>query len=46
MLGVSYQQVQKYESGQNRISAGALCFLLDEFESPDQQPATEYELTF
>ena len=34
MLGVSYQQVQKYESGQNRISAGTLCFLLDELNLP------------
>lgn len=24
-LGISYQQVQKYETGRNRTSAGALC---------------------
>jgi len=27
ILGISYQQVQKYESGQNRVSAGRLYLL-------------------
>ena len=30
ILGISYQQVQKYESGANRISAGKLALLAEE----------------
>jgi transcriptional regulator with XRE-family HTH domain len=33
-LGVSFQQVQKYESGQNRVSAGRLFQLAAVFERP------------
>lgn len=29
MIGMSYQQIEKYERGQNRISAGTLCRIAD-----------------
>ncbi|MEM1166274.1 MAG: helix-turn-helix transcriptional regulator [Planctomycetota bacterium] len=34
VLGVTYQQMQKYESGSNRISAIALCVLLKHWNEP------------
>ncbi len=32
--GVTFQQIQKYESGQNRISASTLCRLAKRLEVP------------
>ena len=34
LLDVSYQQLQKYETAQNRISAGALCYLIESLNLP------------
>jgi transcriptional regulator with XRE-family HTH domain len=34
LLGVSFQQVQKYESGYNRIGPGRLAVLADKFQIP------------
>lgn len=34
VLGVSFQQVQKYENGKNRISPGKLVLLADYFNVP------------
>jgi transcriptional regulator with XRE-family HTH domain len=34
MLGVSFQQIQKYESGSNRISPGRLWLLCQRLEVP------------
>jgi len=36
VLGISFQQVQKYEEGTNRISAGALYQLAITLEAPVQ----------
>jgi transcriptional regulator with XRE-family HTH domain len=33
-LGLTYQQIQKYEAGKNRISAGALWVIARELETP------------
>lgn len=35
-LGLSFQQVQKYENGKNRISAGRLSQVAHIFEVPEQ----------
>lgn len=34
LLGVSFQQIQKYETGQNRISPGKLHILKDYYDVP------------
>jgi transcriptional regulator with XRE-family HTH domain len=34
LLGVTFQQIQKYENGANRISAGRLQRIADVFETP------------
>jgi transcriptional regulator with XRE-family HTH domain len=34
MLGISFQQVQKYESGQNRIAAGRLWEIANALDTP------------
>lgn len=34
MIGVSYQQIQKYESGENRIAAATLHVVATAFETP------------
>lgn len=41
-IGVSFQQVQKYESGTNRVSASMLCHIADALHCPpaDLLPAT------
>ena len=36
VLGISFQQVQKYEKGYNRISAGAMFELAEFFDKPLQ----------
>ena len=36
-LGVSYQQIQKYEQGLNRISAGKLLELAEAFDVPIEE---------
>ena len=36
VIGISFQQVQKYEKGSNRISAGALFELAEFFDKPVQ----------
>jgi transcriptional regulator with XRE-family HTH domain len=36
VLGVAFQQVQKYEKGTNRVSAGALFELAEFFDKPVQ----------
>lgn len=33
-LGISFQQIQKYEQGKNRISASRLCSIADFFKVP------------
>lgn len=36
IIGVTFQQVQKYERGTNRLSAGALCVIADHYSvTPD-----------
>ncbi len=37
ILGLSFQQIQKYERGTNRISAAALALLADKFSTPIQE---------
>jgi transcriptional regulator with XRE-family HTH domain len=32
MIGVSFQQIQKYEAGKNRISVAAMIFIADRFK--------------
>ena len=45
MLGVSYQQFQKYEKGSNRISAKSLFVLSREFGHPMEWFTEKVELT-
>lgn len=33
-LGITFQQVQKYESGKNRVSASSLCIIADFLGAP------------
>lgn len=34
VLGVTFQQIQKYERGTNRVTAGRLCRIADVFDVP------------
>ena len=43
-LGVSYQQIQKYETGANRVSAGRLYLLAERLDvSPKERVALPHE---